>query len=62
MTKSSCWNCKHFVYLDKGMCTRFAFFEDKNGDDSCGYWIIANELKNGGRFVLKEDGFRHFEK
>ena len=44
------------------MCTRFAFFEDKNGDDSCGYWIIANELKNGGWFVLKEDGFRHFEK
>lgn len=58
--KRTCWNCRHFTYLDKGICTK-DFFEDTDGDDYCNDFAIAEELKNGGRFVLKENGRREWE-
>ena len=59
--KSTCWNCKYFVYLGRGHCTKTYTFEDTEGDDSCNDFVIAEELKKGGKFVLKENGFREWE-
>lgn len=59
--KRTCWNCKHFILIGDGLCTKTSHSKDTGGDDSCSDFIIADELKNGGKFVMKENGNREFE-